>query len=213
MNSNINIEALDRVATVSNQIRHWFMNFNHPERYSDVNDLCRVVNFVHQIDLLETVLMRFEVQAHMAKLALQELSSPEVDGSLAYEFWRIDVEETFASSTLELGYQIKNGWKALSYHAKHHDAFDIFRMGYKEPSDTFLARHKATHFQPDQFLEHNTAKEYSILRRPYHVDNGEIKKELAKATLPKVAKLIRSSFTASDEYLHTFWAATVGENN
>ncbi len=213
MNSNINIDALDRMATVSREIRHWLMNFNNPERYNVVCDPARVVNFVHQIDLIETVLMRFEVQAHMAKLTLHELSSPEVDGSLAYEFWVIDVEEVFASATLELGYQIKNGWKELSYHAKHHAAFDIFKTDYKEPSDTFLARHKATLFKPEQFLKHTAAKENSILRRPYYVENGEIKKELAKVTLPKVANLIRSSFTASEEYLHTFWIATVGDSS
>jgi len=124
-----------------------------------------------------------------------------------------EVEDSFSSTILELGYQIKNGWYALSHYSKIDSAFSIFKQKYTEPSDTFLARHKATHFKPEQFLNHTTSQVYSILRRPYYLDNGEIKKELARETLPKVVNLIRCSFEAGESYLSTFHNATVGVKN
>lgn len=172
-----------------------------------------MIDFVHQVDLLETVLMRFEVQAQMSLLALQNLRSSDKPDWLAEQFWVIDIEETFASSALELGYQVKNGWGSLARFAQFHEQFAIFSSEYEEPCATFLARHKATHFRPDQFLKLDSAKDLAILRRPYYIENGEIKKELARVTLPKLAQFIRSAFIAVESYISIFHRATVAETS
>ena len=169
-----------------------------------------VRDFVHTLDLLETVLIHFEINVHLSKLALQQLENPARVGSLGWEFWQIDVEEFFASNLLELCYQISNAWKEIDGFANKNSVFEILQTKYKEPSKTILARHLATHFQPMQFEIHHIARQYSILRRPYRIQDGKLQKELVKETMPRVADLVQGAVQEGVNYLSKFREATIG---
>jgi hypothetical protein len=112
------------------------------------------------LDLLETVLTRFEINVHLSKLALEQLKDPTRVGSLGWEFWQIDIEEFFASNLLDLFYQLSNAWEEIDRFAKKDKAFEILRAEHKDLSETLLARHKATHFKPVQFESHHIAQQY-----------------------------------------------------
>ena len=73
-----------------------------------------------------------------------------------------------------------------------------------------MESHKATHFQPKDFIQHKISQKYSILRRPYYIVDGKLEKELAKYTMPKVAKLIQDTVVDSLSYIDKFRRATVG---
>src|SRR5215211_5741453 len=158
MKTNLDLSQLEQVAALARTIREWIGNRSHPEKYSEVQDLELVRDFVHTLDLLETVLNRFEINVHLSKLALEQLENPARVGSLGWEFSQIDIEEFFASNLLELCYQVSNAWEAVERFADKDKAFKIFRTKYKKPSNTLLARHKAIHFQPMQFEMHDIAK-------------------------------------------------------
>jgi hypothetical protein len=209
MRTNLDLSQLDQVAALAKAIREWIGNNSHPEKYSDVRDLELVRDFVHTLDLLETVLNRFEINVHLSRLALEQLENPARVGSLGWEFWQIDIEEFFASNLLELCYQVSNAWEAVERFAAKDKAFKIFRTKYKKPSNTLLVRHKATHFQPLQFEKHDVAKQYSILRRSYQIQDGKLEKELAKETMPKVVRLVQDAVQEGLNYLSQFREATI----
>lgn len=210
MKSNLDSSVLDNAAATAKAIREWLGNYSHPEKYHDVTNLESVRDFVHTIDLLETVLTRFEISAHLAKLALKELETPQRVGSLGWEFWQIDVEEFFASNLLELCYQVENAWETIQGFGDKEKAFDILKDRCRKPSNTIIARHKAAHFQPKDFIEHKVSQKYSILRRPYYIIGGRLEKELAKYTMPKVARLIQDTVVDGMSYIEKFHRATVG---
>jgi hypothetical protein len=210
MRTNLDLSQLEQIAALAKAIREWIGNRSHPEKYSEVKDLELVRDFVHTLDLLETVLNRFEINVHLSRLALEQLENPARVGSLGWEFWQIDIEEFFASNLLELCYQASNAWEAVERFADKDNAFKIFRTKYKKPSNTLLARHKATHFQPLQFEKHGLAKQYSILRRPYQIQDGKLEKELAKETMPKVVRLVQDAVQEGLNYLSEFREATIG---
>ena len=210
MRTNLDLQQLDEVASSAKAIREWIGNHSHPEKYANAKDLELVRDFVHTLDLLETVLIRFEISVHLSKLALEPLKDPARIGSLGWEFWQIDIEEFFASNLLDLCYQVSNAWEEIDRFAKSDKAFEILRTKHKKPSETLLARHKATHFKPVQFESHNVSKQYSILRRPYRVENGKLQKEVAKETMPKVANLIQGAVKEGANYLGKFREATIG---
>ena len=198
------------MASLAKAIREWLGNHSHPEKYSKVKDLELVIDFVHTLDLLETVLIHFEINVHLFKLALKQMEDPSKVGSLGWEFWQIDIEEYFASNLLELCYQLSNAWEQIDKLAIKDDAFDILRTKHRKPGKTSLARHKVTHFQPMQFERHSIAKQYSIMRRPYRIRDGKLEKELAKYTMPKVINLVQDAVKESLEYLVKFREATTG---
>jgi hypothetical protein len=103
MKSNLDLARLDNAASLARAIREWIIDRSHPERYTDVKDLELTRDFVHTLDLLETVLVRFEISIHLAKLALEQLKDPARVGSLGWEFWQIDVEEFFAAECVKQG--------------------------------------------------------------------------------------------------------------
>jgi len=210
MKTNLDLSQLDDVASLAKAIREWIGKYGHPEKYSEVKDLELVRDFIHILDLLETVLIRFEISVHLSKLALEQLENPARVGSLGWEFWQIDIEEFFASNLLEFCYQLSSAWKKLQNFADQDTAFRILQTQYEKPSETLLARHKATHFEPMQFESHKIAKQYSILRRPYYIQDGKLKKELAKDTMPRVANLIQSAVQEGVNYLNEFRKATIG---
>ena len=135
------------------------------------------------------------------------------NGGLGWEFWQIDIEEYFATSLLELCYQLSNGWQALQAFADSDAAYRILKEKHSAPSEIMIARHKATYFQPDQFEKHRIAQAYSILRRPYRVVNSRLQKELAKETMPRVADLLRDTASEAHDYVLRFRKATVGDGN
>jgi hypothetical protein len=208
MESNLDITRLDNAAQMAKGIREWLSDRNHPERYINVNDLELIRDFVHTLDLLETVLVRFEISVHLAKLALEQLENPARTGSLGWEFWQIDVEESFACNLLELCYQIDNAWERIQKFANEDEVFNICGR-HQRPSNIIRARHHATHFVPQQFEKTLAVRQYSILRRPYRIRDGKLEKEPAKYTLPKVASLIRGSVEESLDYIGKFRRATV----
>jgi hypothetical protein len=210
MKTNIRIESIDRAARTARQIRQWLGARDHPDTYQGLADPSEIRDFVHTLDLLETVLVRFEVQARLTEIALEDMDGLG-DRTLGEEFWQIDVEESFASSSLELAYQLSNAWKKLAGFASENNVFSIFSSPYVKLSDTFLARHKGTHFDPKGFQNHKVSNDYAILRRPYSIVDGKLEKEMAKYTLPKIARLVRDAFKESDEYISTFWQACSGE--
>jgi hypothetical protein len=210
MRTNLDLTQLDDVALSANAIREWIGIYSHPEKYPALKNLELVRDFVHTLDLLETVLNRFEISVHLSKLALEQLEDPARFGSLGWEFWQIDIEEFFASNLLDLCYQLSNAWKEIDKFAQKDKAFEILRTKHKDPSETLLARHKATHFKPVQFENHQIAKQYSFLRRPYRVQNGRLQKELAKETMPRVASLIKGAVQEGVNYLGKFREATIG---
>lgn len=210
MKTNLDLSHLDEVASIAKTIREWIVNHSHPEKYVEVTNLELVRDFVHTLDLLETVLTRFEISVHLSKLALEQLENPERVGSLGWEFWQIDIEEFFASNLLELCYQLSNAWKKLQDFADKNDAFKILKIKYEKPSETLLSRHLATHFNPKDFESHHIAGKYSILRRPYHIQDDKLQKELAKETMPRVTSLIRNAVQEGVNYLGKFHEATIG---
>ncbi|WP_163131957.1 hypothetical protein [Agarivorans sp. Alg241-V36] len=212
MKTNISLEKISGCAKKAKAIRTWFDSKNHPENYQEVEDLECVRDFVHTIDLLETVLCRFEIQARLTELALKDMESIE-EGALGWEFFQIDVEETFASSFMELTYQLSNAWKELDKFTQKSSSFEILGSTHVKLSSTFLARHKATHFDPDGFQRHEVSREYAILRRPYSVKDGVLEKGLVRHTAPKTAKLIRDAFGECNQYLDSFLAATCQQND
>jgi hypothetical protein len=211
MKSNLDLARLDSAASLAKAIREWIGDKSHPERYTDVKNLELTRDFLHTLDLLETVLVRFEITAHLAKLALQQLGDPARVGSLGWEFWQIDVEEFFATSLLELCYQISNAWYRIQKDfADKEKAFDIFRSKHQKLGKTILARHNGTHFEPAEFERNPVARQYSILRRPYRIRDGRLEKELAKYTMARVAALIQAAVEESFTYLGKFREATIG---
>jgi hypothetical protein len=210
MRTNLDLSQLDNVATSAKAIREWIGNYCHPEKYAEVKNLEHVRDFVHTLDLLETVLIRFEISIHLSKLALEQLEDPAQVGSLGWEFWQIDIEEFFASNLLDLCYQVSNAWREIESFAQKDEVFEVLRKKHIYPSETLLARHKATHFKPIQFEKHQIAKQYSILRRPYRIQNGRLQKELARETMPRVASLIKGAVQEGVNYLDKFREATIG---
>jgi hypothetical protein len=191
-------------------LHQWFSNRSHPDQYANVKDLELTRDFVHTLDLLETVLVRFEISAHLAKLALEQLENPAQSGSLGWEFWQIDVEEFFAANLLELCYQISNAWSKIQEFSDKEKAFAILNSKFLKLGELILARHHATHFVPEQFESHRVAQQYSILRRPYQIRDGKLEKELAKHTMPRVAALIKGAVEEGFDYLDKFRQATIG---
>jgi hypothetical protein len=210
MKTNLELSQLEGIASLAKEIREWAGKYSHPEKYAEVKNLGLVQDFVHTLDLLETVLTRFEITVHLSKLALEQLENPARIGSLGWEFWQIDVEEFFASNLLDWCYQVSNAWEKIDRFANEDRAFEILKTKHKEPSETLLARHKATHFKPMQFESHHIAKQYSILRRPYYIQDGKLQKELAKETMPKVTNLIQGAVQEGVNYLNKFREATIG---
>ncbi|MCP5054332.1 MAG: hypothetical protein GY940_44605 [bacterium] len=210
MKSNLDLTRIENAASMARAIHIWLSDKSHPEHYADVMNLELIRDFVHTLDLLETVLVRFEISAHLAKLAIEKLEDPAQVGSLGWEFWQIDVEEFFAANLLELCYQISNAWTKIQKFAENEKAFDILSSKAQKPSDIILARHKATHFVPEQFESHRVAQRYSILRRPYRIRGSKLEKELAKYTMPRVAALIQNAVQEGSTYLSKFQQATVG---
>jgi hypothetical protein len=210
MTTNLDLSQLDFVASSAKAIREWIGNHSHPEKYDRIKDLELVRDFVHTLDLLETVLIHFEISVHLSKLALEQLENPAQVGSLGWEFWQIDVEEFFASNLLELCYQISNAWEEIDKFADKDKAFEILRIKHKKPSKTILARHMATHLKPMEFESHDIAKQFSILRRPYRIQDGKLQKELAKETMARVVKLVQGAVEEGVNYLGKFREATIG---
>jgi hypothetical protein len=68
----------------------------------------------------------------------------------------------------------------------------------------------ATHFDSTQFEKHKIAGQYSILRRPYHIQDGKLQKELAKETMPRVANPIQGAVQEGVNYLSEFHEAIIG---
>ena len=209
MRTNLDLSLLKDVASTARVLREWIGKHAHPEKYGTVIDLELVRDFVHTLDLLETVLTHFEISVHLSELALEELENPARKGSLGWDFWQIDIEEFFAANLLDLCYQLSNAWEKLHGFALKDKAFEILKMKPKKPSETLLARHKATHFEPMQFQSHQLSQQYSILRRPYSIQDGKLQKELAKETMPRVANLIQAAVQEGVNYLGKFREATV----
>ena len=207
--SNLDIECLDSIIKLSNDIYNWLVDKDHPENYEKIDDLSLVRDFIHLLDLLETILMQFSINAYLSKKALLELSKTERN-TIGWEFWQIDIEQYFSASSLELVYQLSNGWKKIDKYANKHSNFRILKTKYEEPSNISIARHKTTHFQPEDFQNHKISSIYSILRRPYQIKDGKLVKELAKETMPKVASLIIKSIDECFDYLSKFKKATIG---
>jgi hypothetical protein len=210
MKTNLDMSQLDYVASSAKAIREWLGNHSHTEKFDHVKNLELVRDFVHTLDLLETVLIHFEINVHLSKLALEQLEDPARVGSLGWEFWQIDVEELFASNLLELCYQVSNAWEEIDRFASRDQAFEILNAKHKKPSNTILARHIVTHFKPMEFEKHDIAKQYSILRRPYHIQDGNLQKELAKETMPRVVKLVQGAVQEGVNYLRKFREGTIG---
>jgi hypothetical protein len=82
--SNLDLSQLDHVASLAKTIRAWISKHSHPEKYTEVKNLELVRDFVHTLDLLETVLTRFEISAHLSKLALEQLENPARISSLVH---------------------------------------------------------------------------------------------------------------------------------
>src|SRR5688572_7966374 len=138
MKTNLILSQLEQVAALAKAIREWIGNQSHPEKYSEVKNLELVRDFVHTLDLLETVLNRFEISVHLSRLALEQLENPAQVGSLGWEFWQIDIEEFFASNLLELCYQVSNAWEEIDRFAQKDKIFEILRTKHKRPSNTLL---------------------------------------------------------------------------
>jgi hypothetical protein len=210
MKSNLDVKQLESCARLAKDIRVWLDDKDHPEHYTNIQDLELVRNFLYTLDLLETVLVRFEICTYFARQALTQLEQSSTVDSLAGEFWPIDIEEFYASNLLELCYQLSNASEELQNCAKQEKALSIFNGNPPELSDICLARHTTTHFSPTQFENLKIAQQYSILRRPYRVVDGKLDKELAKFTMPRVAELVKDSVEESHRYLTGFREATIG---
>lgn len=73
MKTNLDLSQLDYVALLAKAVREWTGKHSHPEKYAEVKNVELVRDFVHTLDLLDTVLIRFEISIHLSKLALEEL--------------------------------------------------------------------------------------------------------------------------------------------
>ena len=208
--TNLDLARLREVAGIAKEIYEWSTERGHPETYEGVADKARVRDFLYALDLLETVLTRFGICSELCSVALREMDRVQEEDSLFWNFWQIDVEEFFASSLLELSYQLSEAWKTLERFGREDPGLRVLKAPFQKPGKVLLARHKFTHFQPGHFEDHRLAEEYSILRRPYELVDGRLEKELAKETMPRVASLIRASVDAGQAYLLDFHAATVG---
>jgi len=213
MKTNIDTARLRDIDEIAKEIVVWISARSHPEKYTSVKDPELVRDFLHTLDLLETVLTRFAINTYLTQMALEQLDNSRQAGSLGWEFWQIDVEEFFTANLLELCYQLSNAWEYIQQFANKDTAFNILKKKFRKPGDIILARHKATHFQPGQFEEHRLAQQYAILRRPYQIVDGKLEKELARFTMPKVATLIQDSVIGGYDYLKEFREATIGSND
>ncbi len=207
MKSNLDIMLLENCAQMAKEIRIWLGSKDHPEHYQAIADLELTRNFLHTLDLLETVLVRFEISTFIARQIFDQKEPVLTEGSLLFEFGQIDVEEYFASNFLELCYQLENACNEIK---KFEHTFPIFVKQPPKLGRTRFARHKATHFEPAQFEKLTIAQRYSILRRPYKVVNGKLEKELAQYTMPRVAKLFQDSVNEGYRYLILLREATIG---
>ncbi|MBA3874042.1 MAG: hypothetical protein H0X30_33330 [Anaerolineae bacterium] len=209
MKSNLDVGLLENCAQIAKDIRNWLEKKDHPEHYKDVKDLELTRGFIHTLDLLETVLVRFEITAFIARQIFQaELSVTE--DSLMVEFVQIDVEGHFSFNLLELCYELSNACQEIEKFERNDNTFSIFAKSPPKLGTIRLARHKATHFEPEQFEKLAIAKQYSILRRPYKVINGKLEKQLAGDTMPRVVELIKESVAESYRYLTLLREATIG---
>jgi len=172
MQTNLDVSLLEEIASTAKEVRVWVSDRDHPEHYQAVKKLEQLRDFLHTLDLLETVLVRFEIATYLAKDALEKLSSSTREGDLGWEFWQIDIEEFFAANLLELCHQISNAWRTLESFSKKDPSLRIIQTKHVDLGETILARHKASHFQPEQFENLPVAQQYSILRRPYTVRDG-----------------------------------------
>jgi len=206
---NIDIGRLQDITKLAKEIRIWIGERSHPEKYTSIKNLKDVRDFVYTLDLLDTLLVRFEINSYLTQMALEQFEHSEQVGSLGWEFWQIDVEEFFTSNLLDLCYQLYNAWKKLQQFADKDPAFHIPKKKAKEPKKIIRARHKFTHFSPDEFEEGPLAQKYAILRRPYQIVDGKLEKELAKFTMPKVATLIQDAVTEGYSYLEQFQKAII----
>lgn len=206
---NIDIGRLQDITKLAREIRIWFGERGHPEKYAAIKDLEQVRNFLNTLDLLDTLLIHFEINSYLTQMALEQFETSEEIGSLGWEFWQIDVEEFFTSNLLNLCYQLHNAWEELQKFSDKDPAFNILKKKSKKP-EIFQARHRFTHFKPDRFEERPIAQKYAILRRRYQIVDGKLEKELAKFTMPKVATLLQDSVMEGYKYLKKFGDATIG---
>lgn len=209
--SNLSVKHLDSIIAIAKEIETWIGERSNPKNYKFVKDLTLIRNFVHTLDLLETVLTHFALNAYLSKIALRELEKTE-NHTLGWEFWQIDIEHYFAASSLELCYQLSNAWKELEGFGRKNRDLKILKTKYCKPSDIILARHKTSHFKPEQFQCHKVSSIYSILRRPYEIKDGCLVKELAGRTMHKVASQIKKAIEESFNYIKLFKEATFGED-
>ena len=210
MKSNLDIQMLGDCAQIAKEIRHWIEGKDHPEYYQEVTNLELVCKFLHCLDLLETILGHLEISVFLIGQAFDQQKITVSEDSIMYVFNQIDVEEYFASNLLEFCYQIDNGCREIEKIANNEQRLQIFSKPLPSFGKIHLARNKVTHFQPDQFEEHNIAKKYSILRRPYKVVDGKLQKELAGQTMPRVAKLLKDSVSETYRYLALLRESSIG---
>ncbi len=207
--SNLKLEDLNRISRISRDIREWLIEQNHPEKYSKETDLYSLQNYLHSLDLIETILTHFALNVFLSKLPFKELDISKKN-TIGWMFWQIAIEHYFAVSFLELCYQLSNLWKQIQSIAEREPSFNIFRANYKSPSTIILTMHKSVHVQPNQYQKLPLAWEYSIPRRPYRIVNGILEKERAKETMRKVRKFILEALKEGSDYLSHFKKATVG---
>ena len=62
MKTNLDLSQLDYVASLAKAVREWIGDHGHPEKYDQVKNLELVRDFAHTLDLLETVLIHFEIK-------------------------------------------------------------------------------------------------------------------------------------------------------
>jgi hypothetical protein len=209
MLANLDRALFSHIKVMAKEICDWIMERDHPERYPGA-DPARLRSFLHVLDILETVLTRIEISAYLTLQTVKNLEegSPQ-DGATA-EFWPIDIEEFLAASLGELCHQLSVGWTALDRNAIQDTRFRILKKTHPKASPISYARHKVSHFAPDQFDTLPIAQQYSITRRPYRIRDGRLEKERAAETLPKVAALVRDSVQDCHAYLVRFREATIG---
>ncbi len=202
MSSRFDRDAWNRIQSLAYAIREWLSDYDMPERYEAVNDLAKVRDFLHIVDLMETILCHVEIAS---VLACDTISNPALD-----DFWGFDVEEFFVSSQLEACYQLSNGCREIRKLAQEDALFGIFSGTAPELNETWLARHKVTHFRPDQFESHPIAERHTILRRPYSIKDGVLVKQLARDTGPRFAAFLGDATSNVLSYLEGLHGITCG---
>lgn len=210
MKSNLDVHVLESCAHIAKEIRDWLEKKDHPEHYKDVKDLELTRNFLHTLDLLETVLVRFEISTFIARQVFDEVEVPVEKDSPMFDFDQIDVEGYFAFDLLELCYELSNACQEIERLGRNEHKFLIFTKKPPKLGDVRFARHKATHIEPEQFEKLTVSQQYSILRRPYKITDGKLEKELARYTMPRVAKLFKDSVTECYRYLTLLHEAIIG---